>query len=145
MHALLGRQIAAPIIGIAFEHDPLAWLYLCNFIRARANRGLQRGFVEMFRIYVLLWQDRHDREYKGQFAVADAGQVVMDRVIVGRGHRFDERKGRALLRTALGFQELEAKRYVRRSDRGSVGEVRAWIEVKSHERAVGIGLDRLRN
>jgi hypothetical protein len=109
VHALLAWQIAAPIIGVALKHDALASAHLSDFVRTRTDRRPKRRLVEMLGVDMLLRQDRHDRQNERQLAVADGAQIIVDRVLIGRGHGLDERERGPLLWPALCFQKVEAE------------------------------------
>ncbi len=75
--AAIDRQIAAPIIRIALEADAHARLDFAHRVRAAAEWGGERCFLEFVGFDRVLGDDRHQAEDQRQFAVIGAGQIEM--------------------------------------------------------------------
>ena len=85
-------------------------------------------------------QHRHQPQEQRQLAVAGAGEVEADRSGVGRLDPPHLPEGLALLRPALGLQQIEGEAHVVGRDRRAVREARAGIEVEGREGAGVVGV-----
>ena len=88
-------------------------------------------------------QHRHDRERQRQLAVVGAGKVISDGPVIRGVDAFDQGKGGALLRPALGLEQVESEHDVGRGDRRSVRELRGRVEMEDDLVARRIGFDAL--
>ena len=135
------RQISGPVVGVALEHEALAGLDLRDPIGSRADWNLQRLIFEMLRIGMGARQHRHHRQSERQLAVVGARKIIAHSPIVRRVDALDEPKGGALLRAALGLQEVEGEEDIGGGDRRSVREPGVRIEMKDEPVPRFIGLE----
>ena len=134
--------VRGALAGLAQEHALRAGIDLGDPVGAGRDRRGERRLVETGRIGVAARQHRHEAEVHREFAVLDAREVEADRLGIGRVDGTDLGEGLALLRPAVGLQQVEGEADVVRRDRPAVREARRRIEAERRKGAGVVGLDR---
>ena len=118
----LHRQRAAPVVGIALEHEEPAGRDACDDVGAGADRRLERRRLELLRRHGVTREYRHEADYQRQLAVIPALEFEPDLALAETEHARDALEIAAVEGDPFVLEELEGVDDVVGGDRRAVGE-----------------------
>ena len=139
--AAIGRQVAAPIIGIAGQRDAGPGPDGGDAIGAGTDRSGHCGFLERRGIDRMPRQYRHQAEDQRQLAVIGAAEIEPHGERIGRLGLCDLGVILAVIGAAPVAQQRPRKQHVLGRDRLAIGEARPGVEMEGDIAPGIVGLD----
>ena len=143
VEAALGRDVFAPIVGIALENDAVAGFDLGHRVGARADERFQRRAIKSLLVERMLRHDRRHRDDERKFPVRQVVEGELDAVVAGLLQLGDLLHAIRIGRAALVGEDIVGEQHVVGRDRLAVRPFRFRIEMELDRLAVVAHIGRV--